>query len=219
MTILPDHYNFRDYTDEQLEEFLNKLPFHMAHSAAESEHERRQKLMHRQLATDRYSYFQVSPLHIIRSIANVITANDTDCRTPNIAIGKEATVTNAASVTDILTDIHASVVISIPARAAFLCNLLAARAFGASGQSAPTPIHLWWGQFVMVLVLTLGRNGCVAVSDCGVYWLSVLQSSVRGGGSDVLESFCRVVGGRLVAHQSGGAVGIGASARDSTRRQ
>src|SRR5438309_6185917 len=55
MTILPDHYNFREYTDEQLEEFLNKLPFHMAHSAAESEHERRQKLTDRQLATDRHS--------------------------------------------------------------------------------------------------------------------------------------------------------------------
>ena len=86
-------------------------------------------------ASLRHWYFQVSPLHIIPSIANVITANDTDCRTPNIAIGKKATVTNAASV----TDIHASVVISIPARAAFLCNLLAARAFGASGQSAPPP--------------------------------------------------------------------------------
>jgi hypothetical protein len=55
MTILPDHYNFRDYTDEQLEEFLNKLPFHMAHGAAESEHERRQKLTDRQLARDRHS--------------------------------------------------------------------------------------------------------------------------------------------------------------------
>jgi hypothetical protein len=67
----------------------------------------------------RHWYFQVSPLHIVPSIANVIIANDTDCRTLNIAIGKKATVTNAASVTDILTDIHASVVISIPASRKF----------------------------------------------------------------------------------------------------